>query len=252
MKNSFLQALSHDLRTPLTSIMGSALTLKRSELKLSADDTDSLMDIIASNSVKLSRLLNDLLDVDRLSQDVVEPRRAPVDVRDLILRVLEECDLEGRPLEFDAPSLVAALDASQVERIVENLVTNACRYTPAGCQIWVKLARQEGGVLITVEDAGPGVPDDVKEAIFEAFRQGRERVLHSPGVGIGLSLVARFADLHGGRAWVEDRPGGGASFKVFLPEQGPAADLVPGSVDLAPAARGVGLEDPDLPMAASL
>ena len=72
-------------------------------------------------------------------------------------------------------------------------------------------------MLIVVEDAGPGVPDEMKESIFEAFRQGRERVHHSPGVGIGLSLVARFAELHGGRAWVEDRPGGGASFRVLLP-----------------------------------
>jgi signal transduction histidine kinase len=80
------------------------------------------------------------------------------------------------------------------------------------------VVREEDGVLIVVEDAGPGVPDDLKQAVFEPFRQGDGGPNPSPGVGVGLSLVSRFAELHGGRAWVEDRPGGGASFRVFLPD----------------------------------
>ena len=79
------------------------------------------------------------------------------------------------------------------------------------------MAPHDGGVLIAVEDDGPGVPVELREAIFEPFRQGPTASPHSPGTGIGLSLVARFAELHGGRAWVEDREGGGASFRVFLP-----------------------------------
>ena len=82
------------------------------------------------------------------------------------------------------------------------------------------------GVLIMVEDDGPGVPEDLRTTIFEPFRQGPAAPSHSPGTGIGLSLVARFAELHGGRAWVEERPGGGASFRVFLPGMSPG-DGVP-------------------------
>ena len=78
----------------------------------------------------------------------------------------------------------------------------------------------DGGVLLTVDDAGPGVPEHLRTEIFEPFQQA-EVSEHAPGVGIGLSLVARFADIHGGRAWVENRPEGGASFRVFLPS-GPA------------------------------
>jgi signal transduction histidine kinase len=78
--------------------------------------------------------------------------------------------------------------------------------------------RRDDGILLVVEDEGGGVPDQLKDAIFEPFRQGPGPASASPGVGVGLSLVARFAELHGGRAWVEDRPGGGASFKVLLPE----------------------------------
>jgi PAS domain S-box-containing protein len=225
MKNSFLQAVSHDLRTPLTSIMGSALTLKRSELSLSPGDAGELMDIIASNAIKLNRLLNDLLDVDRLSRGVVEPERSPMDMGQLIDRVLSECDMDGHPLEIEVPVAPVSVDASQVERIIENLVTNAARYTPRGTPVWIRVSVQGDDVLVVVEDSGPGVRDDIKEAIFEPFRQGHERVLHSPGVGIGLSLVARFAQLHGGRAWVEDRVGGGASFRVLLAGAA-ASDLI--------------------------
>jgi signal transduction histidine kinase len=81
----------------------------------------------------------------------------------------------------------------------------------------VRVEASDGGVLLLVEDEGPGVPEEMREAIFEPFRQGPDAPEHSPGVGVGLTLVRRFAELHGGRAWVEERAGGGASFRVFLP-----------------------------------
>jgi signal transduction histidine kinase len=113
------------------------------------------------------------------------------------------------------------VDASKLERIVENLVANALRHTPAGAKVWVRTRPHDGGGLVVVEDDGPGVLEELREAVFEPFRQGPSPSSHSPGVGIGLALVASFAELHHGRAWVEERPGGGASFHVFLP--GPAA-----------------------------
>jgi signal transduction histidine kinase len=81
----------------------------------------------------------------------------------------------------------------------------------------VRVGRHDGGALLSVEDDGPGIDPEFRESIFEPFRQGPEAPTHSPGVGVGLTLVARFAELHGGRAWVEDRVGGGAAFRVFLP-----------------------------------
>jgi len=78
--------------------------------------------------------------------------------------------------------------------------------------------RDAQSVVLTVEDEGPGIPSELRQAVFEPFRQGPDAPTHSPGVGVGLALVARFAELHGGRAWVEDRDGGGASFRVFLPQ----------------------------------
>jgi signal transduction histidine kinase len=117
-----------------------------------------------------------------------------------------------------AEPVVAWVDPAKVERVVENLLANADRHTTPDTPVWVTVARQDGGVLLAVEDAGGGVPKELRSALFEPFRQGPGAPAHAPGVGIGLSLVARFAELHGGRAWVQDRPGGGASFRVLLPD----------------------------------
>jgi PAS domain S-box-containing protein len=221
MKNTFLEAVSHDLRTPLTSILGSALTLEQSVETVSREDTVDLIHRIAANARKLQRLLADLLDLDRLQRGIVAPQRRPTDVGALARDVVSDSDLvAGREVHVDAPSIVVPIDAAKVERIVENLVANAGRHTPGGTQLWVRVEPAEGGVAIVVEDDGPGVPVELRHAVFEPFRQGPGGPsTHSPGVGVGLSLVARFAELHGGRAWVEERPGGGASFHVFLAER---------------------------------
>jgi signal transduction histidine kinase len=220
MKNTFLEAVSHDLRTPLTSILGSALTLESSGLDLPADDAIDLIGRIAGNARKLERLLGDLLDLDRLQRGIVAPQRRPADLAALVARAVDESD---DPNTHDIVTDVAPgsyhLDAAKVERIVENLLANALRHTPASTRVWIKTVPAEGGVTIIVEDAGPGVPEELHDAVFEPFRQAPgSSSEHSPGVGIGLSLVRRFAELHGGKAWLEPRAGGGASFHVFLSE----------------------------------
>ena len=219
MKNTFLEAVSHDLRTPLTSILGSALTLEQSSLQLTSEDALDLVHRIASNARKLERLLGDLLDLDRLQRGIVTPQRRTTDVTALIARVVAEVENpQDRIVDVEGGALTASLDGPKVERIVENLVANAIRHTPPDAHIRVWATEQADGIVIGVDDAGPGIPDAARESIFEPFEQTAGPALeHSPGVGIGLSLVRRFAELHGGRAWVEPRDGGGSSFRVFLP-----------------------------------
>ena len=220
MKNTFLEAVSHDMRTPLTSILGSAVTLEQAGMALPEADAMDLLRRIASNARKLERLLTDLLDLDRLQRGIMTPQRRETDVGALVHGAVREFEhFGGREVEVSADEIVANVDAAKVERIVENLLANATRHTPTGSRIWVRALAKDDGVLIVVEDEGPGVPAELREAIFEPFRQGPGPASTSPGVGVGLSLVARFAELHGGRAWVEDRPGGGASFHVFLSER---------------------------------
>jgi signal transduction histidine kinase len=165
----------------------------------------------------MNSLLTDLLDLERLDRGIIEPRRFPVDLGRLAGDIVARTpSLQGR-VEIDDRRHIASVDAAKVERMVDNLLANAARHTPNGSRIWVRILPEDGGTTIAVEDEGHGVPEDVREAIFEPFRRGPDAG-GQPGSGIGLSLVARFAELHGGRAWVQEREGGGASFRVFLPD----------------------------------
>jgi signal transduction histidine kinase len=221
MKNMFLEAVSHELRTPLTSILGSALTLEQAGGSLRSEDQRDLIVRIAANARKLQRLLGDLLDLDRLQRGILSPQRRPVDVAEVVGEAVRESDVLGdRTVEIDAEPLVVSVDPAKVERIVENLLANAARHTPPGTRVWVRVEPEGDGALVIVEDEGPGVPAENQEMIFEPFQQAGHHN-HAPGVGVGLSLVAKFAELHGGRAWLQDRPGGGASFRVLLPGADP-------------------------------
>jgi PAS domain S-box-containing protein len=223
MKSTFLTAVSHELRTPLTAVAGFAYTLEQRMDAFKPEERAEMLAVIARNATKLEHLLTDLLDLDRLQRGMIEPRTHPTDMASLVRRTVEESGLlDERKIVIEADDVHAMVDAAKVERIVENLLTNSVRHTPADSPIWVRVLRDGDSVIIAVEDAGQGVPEEVKASIFQPFEQGPDIDAHNPGVGIGLSLVAQFAKLHGGRAWVEDRPGGGASFRVLLPIEPPA------------------------------
>ncbi len=216
LKNTFLAAVSHELRSPLTSILGLALTLEQNNV--ADEDRPDLLHRLASNARKLDRLLEDLLDIDRLDRGIVTLSYRDVDVGALVRRSVEALDALGeRSIRVDTRPVAAPIDPAKIERVVENLVANAVRHTPKDAAIWVRVWPDPDGVVIAVEDDGPGVPAELREAIFEPFRQGPTSSPHSPGTGIGLALVAMFSELHGGRAWVQEREGGGASFRVLLP-----------------------------------
>ncbi|MBA3691096.1 MAG: PAS domain-containing sensor histidine kinase, partial [Actinobacteria bacterium] len=217
MKNTFLQAVSHDLRTPLAAILGLAVTMGRQDIELEAVEAQDMARRIATNARKLDRLVNDLLDLDRLSRGIVEPALRPTDLGALVRNLVGESELIAeRRVNLEVQPVTILVDGAKVERIVENLLANTARHTPASTQLWVRVEPMGDGALIVVEDDGPGVPEDLREHIFEPFMQGPSLTKHSSGVGVGLALVARFAELHGGRAWVQARPGGGASFRVYL------------------------------------
>jgi two-component system sensor histidine kinase KdpD len=217
-----LGALLHDLRTPLAAILGLAVTLERDDVPLEPHEARDLASRIASNARTLDRMIGDLLDLQRMSRGLVDLTLVPADVGEIVTRSVKESEsVRDREVLVDAETAAAQVDPGKVERIVENLLSNSVRHTPSGSRVWVRVRTEDGGALIAVEDEGPGVPMAFREAIFEPFRQGPETPEHSPGAGIGLALVAQFAELHGGRAWVEDREGGGASFRVWLPEGAP-------------------------------
>lgn len=216
LRDTILSAVSHELRTPLTAIVGFAQTLK--ERTLEPKLRTALIDNLFVQAQRLEQLLTDLLDLDRLRHGFVRPRFASTDVASLVEQVVAAHREEAHPILLDTQLARAAVDAPKVERIVDNLIVNAVRHTPVGTEIAVRVAPHDGGVVIAVDDRGPGVAREDREAIFEVFHRGA-RADQATGTGIGLSLVAQFTALHGGRAWVQENPGGGASFRVFLPER---------------------------------
>jgi signal transduction histidine kinase len=219
-KSAFLQAVSHDLRTPLASVLGIALTLQRSRQLLEAGDVSDLLDRLIGNARKLDRILAGLLDLDRLGRGMVDLNRERVDLAELVATVVKEARqdlLDTHPVHVELLPVQIAADPAKVERVVENLLANAARHTQPGTPVWVRVEQHRRGALLTVADAGPGVPAEQREAIFQPFQRGREVANHAPGSGVGLALVAQLVGLHGGRAWVEERAGGGASFRVLLP-----------------------------------
>ena len=219
MKNTFLNAVSHELRTPLASVVGSAITLRNLGVDLTDEDQREMVDAIAQSALKLQRMLSDLLDLDRMTRGVLRPRLVATDIGDLVRRVVADSDfLHDRPVEVEIHHMVFKVDPPKVERILENLLSNAIKYSPEHTTVWVRAWRVPEGALITVEDLGPGVPEDFRPYMFDPFRQGSNAVTHAPGVGVGLSLVAKFAELHKGKAWWEGRPGGGSRFCVLLRE----------------------------------
>jgi signal transduction histidine kinase len=216
VRENILATVSHELRTPLTSILGFALTLQERGAEMVEETRAEIVRNLVEQAEKLDHLLSDLLDLDRLRHGSAGPRFRATDVAALVHQVVDGYAQDGRRVEIDAEPVVAEVDAARFERIVENLLANAIKHTPAGTDVRVQVATRGDTFLLTVDDRGDGVPDHEHESVFELFNRG-DAHQSLPGAGIGLALVAQFAAAHHGRAWVEDNPGGGASFRVELP-----------------------------------
>jgi signal transduction histidine kinase len=228
MKTAFLSAVSHELRTPLTSVLGFAETARRAVVQADPDVAHYL-ERLTANARRLQALMDDLLDVDRLSRSEVSPRLRDVALADLVRRSVRSREAPDHRFHLDLTPVVLPLDQVMIDRVVDNLVRNAGRHTPPGTNVWVRVAPDDDGAIVVVEDDGPGVLPSDRERIFEPFQQGRRASTQaSPGTGIGLALVRRFVEAHAGTVVVDERPGGGARFTIRLPRTSAPA---PGGAD---------------------
>jgi two-component system, OmpR family, sensor kinase len=215
----FLADASHELRTPLTSIRGYS-ELFRLGVASDPDELEKAMRRIEEESARMGGMVNDLLVLARLDE-VREPRREPVDFREL---VTEACDdaraaAPDRQIGLTTPVSVELLgDRGQLRQVVTNLLNNAIGHTPPGTPIEIGLASEGGNAVLSVRDHGPGIADGAEDEIFDRFwRQSESRGRESGGAGLGLSIVARVVEAHGGSARAENHPDGGAVFTVELP-----------------------------------
>jgi PAS domain S-box-containing protein len=216
-RRGFVSALSHELRSPLAVALGYALTLERGEGRFSPEQRKEMLRGIVAGARGIERLFSDFVELDRLVHGEGRAMRRPVQVKPLILGAVADASLADRRVALDVDDVTASLDGALVRRIADKLLDNVSKHTGRDASVWVSAKASDGGLLLSVEDDGPGVPAELRGPIFEPFLQGPDTPSYSPGIGVGLGLVARFAELHGGRAWVEDRPGGGAAFRVLLP-----------------------------------
>lgn len=225
MKHRLLEAVSHELRTPLTIICGFAETFSRKGVTFTPERLAEVGRSIDRQAVRLQRIVGDLMDLDRVSRGALLVERQPTDLAAAVIAVAEQVPMGGRALNLDLEPVTVPVDRTKFDRIVESLLVNVRRHTPPETNAWVRLVAQDDGALLEVADDGPGLSEQLKGDVFSPFTQEAPLDPASPGLGLGLALARRFTELHGGRCWVEDRPGGGARFGLFFPAGDSVLDL---------------------------
>jgi two-component system, OmpR family, sensor histidine kinase MtrB len=206
--------VSHELRSPLTTLVGSVdlLNARRSELP---ERSQRVLDLVTADLERFRRLLDDLLELARSDAGLDGRPTAVVDLGQLLRQVLGEVGHKPALLDVaEDPHVVA--DKARLGRLFRNLFENA--ETHGGGLTGVKVTRAEGDVLVLVDDAGAGIPPEDRERMFERFATGTTKRGSSSGTGLGLALVAETAAAHGGAVWCTASPAGGARFVVRLPE----------------------------------
>ena len=220
----FFSQVSHELRTPLTLILGPLEILLAAKSALSSDQVRNL-EVIARNARTLLRHVNDLLDVVKYKSGAMQIAHARADLAERLRLAAAHFNSAstGRTVSLDViapPHLEAEIDIEKVDRILINLLSNAFKFSPDDGRITCTLSADQDAATLTVADDGPGVPAELREAIFEPFRQGDEGLTRrASGTGLGLAIVRDFVALHGGAISVRDAPGGGALFECRLPLQ---------------------------------
>jgi len=228
LRNALLSGLSHDLRTPLAAIVGSASALLENERALATPAARDLVGTICEEGARMSRMTSDLLDMARLTSGRAKIRKEWIPLAEMIGSVRNRLSIVLREREVtvlvpaDLPLL--HVDGRLFEQLLQNYLENAARYSPSRTPVEITAEADEREIRVCVLDRGPGVPTTDRERIFEKFYRGVAEPAQG-GVGLGLALCRAIAALHDGRVWVDDRPGGGAAFGVAVPrEDAPAAE----------------------------
>jgi PAS domain S-box-containing protein len=260
-KDEFLATLAHELRNPLAPVRTSLEVMRRA--RGDAETIERARDTIDRQMSHLERLVDDLLDVSRITRDKLELRAARVELASVIHQAVEACrplaDVRGQVLEVTLPGepIYLHADAVRLAQVFSNLLSNACRYTDPGGQIWLTARRDGDWVEVRVRDTGLGIAAEMLPRVFDMFAQAHPASAHlqGGGLGIGLTLVRRLVEMHGGR--VEAFSAGlqrGSEFVVRLPAfAAPAVAPPPAAASTAaPTRRRVLVVDDNLDAAESL
>lgn len=230
LRASLLSSVSHDLRTPLTSIKAAASSLLQEDVSWDEEARRSFARSIEREADRLNRLVSNLLDMSRIEEGALKPEKDWYSLKMLVHEVVGRLEplLEGRTVHTNLPAdlLMVDLDYVQIDQVLTNLLENTFRYTPPQSPIDVEAHTEGEHVMLTVADRGPGIPTTDLERVFDKFY----RVLHGPhstenpgypghptGSGLGLAVCRGVVEAHGGRIWAAQRDGGGLAVHVVLP-----------------------------------
>lgn len=228
MKDEFVSVVSHELRTPLTSMRFSLDAIAKGRVSLDTVRGQKTLDIAINSTEHLIRLVNDILDVERLASGKITLQKEPCDLQALITQAVEQtqaiADQAEITLRVETTAIPITVDPHRILDVLSNLLSNAIKFSAAGTTVWLRATlipattAATAEALITVQDQGRGIPADKLNLIFERFQQVEASdARQKGGTGLGLTIVRSIVQLHGGRIWVESIPGTGSCFYVSLP-----------------------------------
>jgi PAS domain S-box-containing protein len=232
MKDEFISVVSHELRTPMTSIYGSLKMLASGLLTNQPDKEKRLLSIAVESTDRLMRLVNDILDIERIESGTVHMVKSVWKVSELMAKVVDViqplADKAGIKLSVSDAGGQIWVDLDRMIQTFTNLLGNAIKFSPQGSTIWFTASKQSGQMLIQVRDRGRGIPADKLGSIFERFQQVDASDARSgEGTGLGLAICRSIIEQHGGRIWVESVLGEGSTFSCVLPRSPSAQDSHP-------------------------
>jgi signal transduction histidine kinase len=220
LRADFVSLVSHELRSPMAAVIGSARTLQSRWRELRPDQREAFLAVIGDETSRLAALIGDVLDTSRIEAGTFGYTFTDVDVADVLREAAAAAELgqEEIRLSVEMPAALPPVrgDRQRIRQLVDNLIANALKYSENGETVDVTASERKGSVLVRVRDRGPGIAREHQGLIFEKF--GRANVRNSkPGTGLGLFIARSFAEAHGGTLAVESEPGRGATFTLTLP-----------------------------------
>jgi two-component system sensor histidine kinase KdpD len=231
LKTALLNAVSHDLRSPLAAIIASAGSLQQADVTWTDRERTEFAESIENEAQRLNRLVGNLLDLSRIESGSLRPDRGWYDLEALIDEVLGRLKplLAGRKVLVDVPAELppVALDYIQIDEVLSNLIENAVKYTPDGSPLEIKVLLDANVVRVSVADRGPGIPAADLPRLFEPFYRVPKTA--AKGTGLGLAVAKGLVEAHGGQLLARNRDGGGATFSFSLPIADPEADKEEGT-----------------------
>jgi signal transduction histidine kinase len=219
----FIDTLSHELKTPLTSIIAAAGLLAE-ELEATGDESyQKLIQTIIHNANTLETRLAELMDIVKTGSGRLQLQVEPVDMKSLLQGIGWQTRpiIQGKEqkLNMDLPASLPIIhgDGQRLEQVVLNLMTNATKFTSKGGNITLRARPQDDRLVIEVQDTGDGISKEKQASLFKPYSRLNSDRQHHPGLGLGLALVKQVVELHGGKIWVESEPGKGSTFSFSLP-----------------------------------